>query len=124
LSRALVAKGAWISGQRREQSITRADLPTEEFDTVHGIPKFNPLAEWSTDDVWAYIRAQDVPYNALHDRGFPSIGCAPCTRAVEPGEDIRAGRWWWEAPAHKECGLHQHNGAIAVVVRRDEAVTP
>jgi phosphoadenosine phosphosulfate reductase len=124
LSRALVAKGAWISGQRREQSITRADLPGEEFDAVHGIPKFNPLAEWSTDDAWAYIRAYDVPYNALHDRGFPSIGCAPCTRAVQPGEDIRAGRWWWEAPAHKECGLHPRNGAAPVVARHDEAVTP
>ncbi len=124
LSRALVAKGAWISGQRREQSITRADLPAEEFDAAHGIPKFNPLAEWSTDDVWAYIRAYDVPYNALHDRGFPSIGCAPCTRAVERGEDIRAGRWWWEAPAHKECGLHPRNVAIPVVVRTGAAVTP
>ena len=68
--------------------------------------KVNPLVEWTREDVWAYIRAHNVPYNALHDRGFRSIGCAPCTRAVEPGEDIRAGRWWWEAPEHKECGIH------------------
>ena len=91
LSRALVAKGAWITGLRREQSVTRAELPAEEFDAAHGIPKFNPLAEWSTDDVWAYIRAHDVPYNALHDRGFPSIGCAPCTRAVDPGRGYSRG---------------------------------
>ena len=123
LSRALVAKAAWITGQRREQSITRTDLPVEEFDAAHGIPKFNPLAEWSTEDVWAYIRARDVPYNTLHDRGFPSIGCAPCTRAVEPGEDIRAGRWWWEDPEHKECGLHQRGVAIPIVANANEAVT-
>ena len=91
---------------RRTQSLTRADLAIEEFDAVHGLPKFNPLADWSHDEVWTYLRANDVPYNALHDRGYPSIGCAPCTRAVAPGDDIRAGRWWWEAPEHKECGLH------------------
>jgi len=106
LARALVAKGAWITGMRRTQSLTRADLAIEEFDAVHGLPKFNPLADWSHDEVWTYLRANDVPYNALHDRGYPSIGCAPCTRAVAPGDDIRAGRWWWEAPEHKECGLH------------------
>ena len=92
-----------------------ADLPVEEFDAAHGLRKFNPLADWSNDDVWDYIRANDVPYNALHDRGYPSIGCAPCTRAVEPGEDMRAGRWWWEAPEHKECGLHPRSVAIPVV---------
>ena len=127
LSRALVAKGAWITGLRREQSVTRAEVAVEEFDTVHGIPKFNPLADWSTADVWAYLRANNVPYNALHDRGFPSIGCAPCTRAVEPGEDIRAGRWWWETPEHKECGLHRRPVATPVVAEptvADEAVTP
>ncbi|MEO8676869.1 MAG: phosphoadenylyl-sulfate reductase [Casimicrobiaceae bacterium] len=127
LSRALVAKGAWITGLRREQSVTRAELAVEEFDAVHGVPKFNPLADWSADDVWAYLRANDVPYNALHDRGFPSIGCAPCTRAVEPGEDIRAGRWWWEAPEHKECGLHRRpvaTPAVAETVVVNEAVTP
>ncbi len=107
LKRALVAKGAWITGLRREQSVTRAEIAVEEFDAEHGIPKFNPLADWSHDDVWRYLRAHDVPCNALHDRGYPSIGCAPCTRAVEPGEDVRGGRWWWEAPEHKECGLHR-----------------
>jgi len=126
LARALVAKGAWITGQRREQSITRTELPLEEFDAAHGIPKFNPLAEWSTDDVWAYIRARGVPYNALHDRGYPSIGCAPCTRAVAAGEDIRAGRWWWEAAEHKECGLHPRAIAMPIVAHpaANEAVTP
>ena len=74
--------------------------------------KFNPLADWSEDDVWNYIGANDVPYNALHDQGFPSIGCAPCTRAVEPGEDVRAGRWWWENPESKECGLHLVDGKL------------
>ena len=91
--------------------MTRSDLAHEEFDAVHGLPKFNPLADWSEDDVWTYIRARDVPYNALHDRGYRSIGCAPCTRAVEPGEDVRAGRWWWENPEHKECGLHRRPGS-------------
>ena len=106
LKRALVAKGAWITGLRRSQSVTRGDLSLEEFDAVHGLPKVNPLADWSDDDVWNYLRTHHVPYNALHDRGFPSIGCAPCTRAIKSGEDVRAGRWWWEAPEHKECGLH------------------
>ncbi len=106
LKRALMAKGAWITGLRRSQSVTRSAIAIEEFDAVHDLPKFNPLADWSHDDVWRYLRANDVPYNALHDRGYPSIGCAPCTRAVVPGEDIRAGRWWWEQPEHKECGLH------------------
>jgi len=107
LARALAGKKAWITGLRREQSVTRADVPYYEFDAEHGLAKFNPLIEWSEDDVWAYIRARDVPYNALHDQGYRSIGCAPCTRAVEPGEDVRAGRWWWENPEHKECGLHR-----------------
>jgi len=90
LKRALVAKGAWITGLRRAQAVTRQNVPLEEFDAVHGLPKFNPLAEWGDDDVWSYLRTYNVPYNALHDRGFPSIGCAPCTRAVKAGEDIRA----------------------------------
>jgi phosphoadenosine phosphosulfate reductase len=115
LTRALVAKGAWITGLRREQSVTRADVAVEEFDRAHGLPKYNPLADWTGDDVWNYLRAHDVPYNALHDRGYPSIGCAPCTRAVEPGEDVRAGRWWWEAPEHKECGLHRRPIPIVAV---------
>jgi phosphoadenosine phosphosulfate reductase len=107
LQRALVAKGAWITGLRRSQSVTREAIAVEEFDDVHGLPKFNPLADWTHDDVWAYLRAHSVPYNALHDRGYPSIGCAPCTRAVEAGEDMRAGRWWWEQAEHKECGIHR-----------------
>jgi phosphoadenosine phosphosulfate reductase len=108
LARALAGKGAWITGLRREQAASREETAFQEFDAVHGIPKFNPLADWSSDEVWRYLRAHDVPYNALHDRGYPSIGCAPCTRAVKPGEDARAGRWWWEdASEHKECGLHR-----------------
>ncbi|MFO1310859.1 MAG: phosphoadenylyl-sulfate reductase [Burkholderiales bacterium] len=120
LARALAGKGAWITGLRREQSVTRADVPFEEHDAVHGLPKFNPLVEWSEGDVWTYLRSHGVPYNALHDRGYPSIGCAPCTRAVEPGEDIRAGRWWWENPEHKECGLHRRP---VNVVRQTAEVT-
>ena len=126
LARALVAKGAWIAGLRRAQSPTRRAIAVEEFDAAHGLPKFNPLVDWSDDDVWDYLRTHDVPYNALHDRGYPSIGCAPCTRAVAPGEDIRAGRWWWEHPGHKECGLH-HRPPIAIRIHpasAREAVTP
>jgi phosphoadenosine phosphosulfate reductase len=107
LARALAGKGAWITGLRRAQSPTRSAVAIEEFDRAHGLPKFNPLADWSEGEVWAYIRSHGVPYNRLHDRGYPSIGCAPCTRATEPGEDIRAGRWWWEHAEHKECGLHR-----------------
>jgi phosphoadenosine phosphosulfate reductase len=113
LQRALVAKGAWITGLRRAQSVTRSDVALQEYDTLHALPKFNPLADWSESDVWAYLRGHDVPYNALHDRGYSSIGCAPCTRAIQPGEDVRAGRWWWEAPEHKECGLHPRTPAAA-----------
>lgn len=112
LGRALAGKKAWVTGQRRAQSTTRAQLDVQEDDPAHGMTKFNPLADWSEDDVWNYIRANDVPYNALHDQGFPSIGCAPCTRAVQPGEDIRAGRWWWENPDSKECGLHMVDGKL------------
>jgi phosphoadenosine phosphosulfate reductase len=106
LKRALAGKRAWITGLRREQAVTRQDLPLSEHDAEHGLEKFNPLVEWTNDDVWAYIRAHDVPYNALHDQGYPSIGCAPCTRAITVGEDLRAGRWWWENPETRECGLH------------------
>ena len=112
LGRALAGSRAWVTGQRRAQSSTRADLSVQEDDPAHGMVKFNPLADWSEQDVWDYIRANDVPYNALHDQGFPSIGCAPCTRAVEPGEDVRAGRWWWENPDQKECGLHMVDGKL------------
>ena len=112
LGRALAGNKAWVTGQRRAQSTTRAELHVQEDDAAHGMTKFNPLADWSEEDVWAYIRANDVPYNALHDQGFPSIGCEPCTRAVQPGEDVRAGRWWWENPDSKECGLHMVDGKL------------
>ena len=107
LSRALAGKSAWVTGLRREQSVTRASVEVVETDAAHGgILKLNPLAGWSEADVWRYAREQSLPVNALHARGYPSIGCAPCTRPVAPGEDLRAGRWWWELPEHKECGLH------------------
>jgi phosphoadenosine phosphosulfate reductase len=106
LRRALAGKRAWITGLRRAQNLTRASLPLHEYDAANGLEKFSPLAEWREQEVWAYLHAFGVPYNALHERGFPSIGCEPCTRAVTPGEDIRAGRWWWEQPGGKECGLH------------------
>jgi phosphoadenosine phosphosulfate reductase len=107
LTRALNGKAAWVTGLRRSQSVTRADLPFQELEPVHGLWKFNPLAEWSERDVWDYLRSRDVPYNPLHDRGFRSIGCAPCTRPTAAGEDLRAGRWWWEDAQSKECGLHK-----------------
>ncbi len=117
LRRALAGRSAWVTGQRRQQSTTRGELPLQEQDPVFGLTKFNPLAEWSEDDVWAVIRALDVPYNPLHDQGYPSIGCEPCTRAIRPGEDVRAGRWWWESSDSKECGLHAGNRVISVVTR-------
>ena len=112
LGRALAGNKAWVTGQRRAQSTTRAELHVQEEDAAHAMTKFNPLADWSEQDVWDYIRANDVPYNALHDQGYPSIGCEPCTRAVQPGEDVRAGRWWWENPDSKECGLHMVDGKL------------
>lgn len=112
LGRALLGNKAWITGQRRAQSATRSDLRVEEDDPAHFMTKFNPLADWSEVEVWEYIRANNVPYNALHDRGYPSIGCEPCTRAIQPGEDVRAGRWWWENPESKECGLHVVDGKL------------
>lgn len=117
LRRALSGRGAWITGQRRQQSTTRGELPLQEQDPVFGLYKFNPLAEWSEDEVWGVIRALDIPYNPLHDQGYPSIGCEPCTRAIRPGEDVRAGRWWWESSDSKECGLHAGNRVISVVTR-------
>lgn len=106
LQRALSGKKAWITGMRAAQAVTRASLPVREFDAGNQLEKFNPLSSWSEQEVWAYIRMHNVPYNKLHDQFYPSIGCAPCTRAVAMGEDIRAGRWWWEDPTSKECGLH------------------
>ncbi|MFQ6333078.1 phosphoadenylyl-sulfate reductase [Methylophilus sp. 3sh_L] len=106
LQRALAGKQAWVTGMRAEQAATRSHLPAREFDAGNQLEKFNPLSDWTEKEVWAYIRLYEVPYNALHDQFYPSIGCAPCTRAVAMGEDIRAGRWWWEDPTSKECGLH------------------
>jgi len=107
LKRALAGKRGWITGLRREQSDTRAEVLEAARDAATNKRKFNPLADWSHDEVWTYLRANRVPYNALHDRGYPSIGCEPCTRAVKPGEHSRAGRWWWEQEGvRKECGLH------------------
>jgi phosphoadenosine phosphosulfate reductase len=98
---------AWITGQRREQSVTRTALQVIETDVAHsGIIKINPLADWTLEQVRLYVREHNLPYNRLYDQGYASIGCAPCTRAIAPGEEQRAGRWWWENPEHKECGLH------------------
>ncbi|MFT3960129.1 phosphoadenylyl-sulfate reductase [Propionivibrio sp.] len=106
LQRALAGKKAWITGMRAQQSATRQGLPAQAYDEANGLEKFNPLADWTEREVWAYIRLNGVPYNALHDRHYASIGCAPCTRAITVGEDVRAGRWWWEDADTKECGLH------------------
>ncbi|QSI76164.1 MULTISPECIES: phosphoadenylyl-sulfate reductase [Niveibacterium] len=106
LRRALAGKKAWITGLRAAQSTTRIELAPREFDAGNGLEKFNPLFDWSEQEVWAYIRIHELPYNALHDQFYPSIGCAPCTRSIAVGEDVRAGRWWWENPESKECGLH------------------
>lgn len=106
LDRALAGKKAWITGLRRAQAASRGDLSVEAYDADHALVKFSPLTAWSEDDVWTYLTARDVPVNALHARGYPSIGCAPCTRAIQPGEGVRAGRWWWESVEGKECGLH------------------
>lgn len=107
LKRALKGVDIWITGLRASQSVTRTNLPIIEWDENFKVIKLNPLINWSEDDVWEYIKTNKVPYNKLHDKGFPSIGCEPCTRAIKAGEDIRAGRWWWEDPEHKECGLHK-----------------
>jgi phosphoadenosine phosphosulfate reductase len=109
LKRALENHEMWITGLRAQQSVTRTDLNLFEISDVYKVIKFNPLINWSLEDVLAYIKEHQVPYNELHDKGFISIGCAPCTRAVQPGEDIRAGRWWWESRDKKECGLHVDN---------------
>ncbi|MDO9049954.1 MAG: phosphoadenylyl-sulfate reductase [Methylotenera sp.] len=106
LQRALKDKKAWITGMRAEQSTTRVNLPFREFDAGNKLEKLNPLSDWTEQEVWAYIRLHEVPYNKLHDQFYPSIGCAPCTRPIAMGEDVRAGRWWWEDPTSKECGLH------------------
>jgi phosphoadenosine phosphosulfate reductase len=107
--------------------MTRADLPEAQWDESFGLQKFNPLADWSTEDVWIVVRTLGVPYNPLHDRGYPSIGCEPCTRAVRPGEDLRAGRWWWEQRQSRECGLHvapAGSGRAPTVVPRNPPHSP
>ncbi len=114
LARMLQGRSAWVTGLRREQSSQRGEVPFREADHA-GRTKFNPLADWSWGDVWHYIATHDVPYNPLHDQFMPSIGCAPCTRAIAVGEDFRAGRWWWEDESMKECGLH---------VAREQAAEP
>lgn len=108
LERALAGLGGWVVGLRREQSVTRANLQALEIDQAHGgIVKISPLVNWTEKQVWEYAEKHALPINLLHRQGYPSIGCAPCTRAIKPGEDLRAGRWWWENPEHKECGLHK-----------------
>ncbi|MFB6343805.1 phosphoadenylyl-sulfate reductase [Saccharicrinis sp. FJH62] len=107
LKRAFKTLDAWVCGLRASQSVTRQNIQVVEWDEPNGLLKINPLANWTEDDVWNYIKKNGVPYNALHNKGFPSIGCQPCTRAIAEGEDIRAGRWWWENPETKECGLHK-----------------
>lgn len=106
LKRAFAGSDVWICGLRREQSVTRTDNQLIEWDEANGMIKLNPLIDWTEQQVWDYIKQNSVPYNSLHDKGFPSIGCQPCTRAIFPDEDVRAGRWWWESPESKECGLH------------------
>jgi len=107
LPRAFRGMEAWICGLRKDQSVSRFFNTLVEWDENNRLIKINPLINWSEKEVWKYIKANNIPYNLLHDRGFPSIGCEPCTRAIEPGEDVRAGRWWWENELHKECGLHK-----------------
>jgi len=121
LRRALAGKALWITGLRRGQSAARADADVLGYDEVNGLMKLSPLVDWSEADVQAYVERHDVPVNALHARGFPSIGCAPCTRAVQPGEDPRAGRWWWEQAGARECGLHV--GADGRLVRASAAAS-
>lgn len=121
LGRALAAAAGWLTGLRAGQSADRADTPLAAFDAARGLIKLNPLADWTRADVERFVRDNFVPYNVLHDRGFPSIGCAPCTRAVRVGEPERAGRWWWEQESRKECGLHLHDPDAPA---RDAAVRP
>ncbi|RMD82821.1 MAG: phosphoadenylyl-sulfate reductase [Lentisphaerae bacterium] len=112
LQRALAGKKAWITGMRREQAPSRTGLERVEWDEAHQMIKFNPLIHWTTQEVWDFVKKHDIPYNKLHDRGFVSIGCAPCTRAIEPGQSLRDGRWWWEEPEQRECGIHIVDGKL------------
>ena len=116
-ARALSGRRTWVTGLRAQQGVARAQLNARSRDDAFGVEKFNPLHDWTEPQVWEYIREGSVPYNALHDRHYPSIGCAPCTRAIAVGEDARAGRWWWENAENKECGLHvQRPAAIPIRV--------
>ena len=108
LGRALKGKKVWVTGLRADQSTARKDLPILEWDDTFQLFKYNPILHWTFEDTKAFIKAHNIPYNVLHDKGFVSIGCAPCTRAIKEGEDFRAGRWWWESNSKKECGLHEH----------------
>jgi phosphoadenosine phosphosulfate reductase len=108
--RAVAGRGAWVTGIRRGQSASRALAAAVEWDGEYGLHRLSPLLDWSEQDIWDYIRKKRLPYNTLHDTGFPSIGCAPCTRAVRPGGDERSGRWWWERADSRECGLHPRRG--------------
>ena len=112
LTRVIATLDVWVTGLRRQQAVTRNTIEKIEWDEDNSLLKLNPLADWSEEQVWSYIHENHIPYNSLHDQGYPSIGCAPCTRAVKPGEDLRSGRWWWEEPEHKECGLHLSNGKL------------
>ncbi len=112
LARALEGAAIWVTGLRRGQSGNRADTPFAEFDAERGLIKINPLADWDIDRIKAYVVSQDIPVNPLHERGYPSIGCEPCTRAIKPGEPERAGRWWWENDEKRECGLHVPEAAL------------
>jgi phosphoadenosine phosphosulfate reductase len=114
--RAIAGHKAWITGVRREQSAERALGEAVAWDERYGLWRISPLLEWTEQDVWAYIKSRNLPYNALHDKGYPSIGCAPCTRAVEPGADARSGRWWWENPDSRECGLQPRRRVIPLKV--------
>lgn len=114
--RAVAGYKAWVTGVRREQSSERAQGEAIGWDERYGLWKVSPMLDWKEEDVWAYIKARNLPYNPLHDKGFPSIGCAPCTRAVEPGADPRSGRWWWENPESRECGLQPRRRVIPITV--------
>jgi phosphoadenosine phosphosulfate reductase len=120
--RAILGYKAWVTGVRREQSAERALGESLAWDPQYELYKVSPLLDWTESDIWAYIRAKNLPYNVLHDQGFPSIGCAPCTRPVEPGADPRSGRWWWEAPEARECGLHPRRRVIPLKVEPLRAV--
>jgi phosphoadenosine phosphosulfate reductase len=120
--RAVAGHRAWVTGVRREQSQERALGEPVSWDERYGLWKISPLLDWTDQDVWAYIKARNLPYNALHDRGYPSIGCAPCTRAIEPGADPRSGRWWWENPDSRECGLQPRRRVIPLKVEPRRAV--